>query len=112
MNELMGQAPANFPCAPPGDCIPSDWSEGFIAEVSQELRRRLMGECAQLHTTDSRRDWLLHMTLQAHHLPTLMELISEFNHAQLRDPGEGFEQLELRLHELGFFLKKKPLTAL
>lgn len=109
MHEHLGALPPPHTLAPPGPSIPQEWSETFLLEMSRQLRGRLIGECAELRTSDQRRDWLLHMALQAHQLPTLLTLITDFNEAQQSSPGEGFECLDLRLHEAGFLLKRAPL---
>lgn len=97
--------------APPGarhiPLPPTDWDETQLSHHARDLRQRLMLACADLRTTDQRRDWLLHMTLQTHHLTTLLELIDQFNQSQMEGRDLGFEFIDVSFHELGVFFRRR-----
>lgn len=97
--------------APPGahhiSLPPTDWDEAQLSQHARDLRERLLLACADLRTTDQRRDWLLHMTLQTHHLTTLLELIEQFNQSQIDGRDLGYEFIEVSFHELGVYFKRR-----
>jgi hypothetical protein len=96
--------------APPGALHlppPPDWDEAQLSLHARDLRERLLLACADLRTTDQRRDWLLHMTLQTHHLTTLLELIDQFNQSQMVGRDLGYEFIDVSFHELGLFFRRR-----
>ena len=85
---------------------PTDWDEAQLSLHARDLRERLLLACADLRTTDQRRDWLLHMTLQTHHLATLLDLIDQFNQSQIDGRDLGFEFIDVSFHELGVYFRR------
>ncbi len=95
------------PGARPSPPLPSDWDEAQLSQHARDLRERLLLACADLRTTDQRRDWLLHMTLQTHHLTTLLDLIDQFNQSQMVGRDLGYEFIEVSFHDLGVYFKRR-----